>query len=109
MQVDFRHVLAGIGAGRSHQYGHAFVDDVASLDGVAVGQQMARQGQGAFACRTEDAQQDGFSLRAAQADDGDAALARCGGDGGDGIGGQLHKSVSICFQYSVDGIGSRQG
>ena len=108
VQVDFCHVLPGVGAGRAHQHGHALVDDLALFHGMAVGQQMAGEGQGAFARRAEHPQQDAFRLRAAQADNGDAALSGCGGDGGNGVGDH-HSVASSCFQYSADGSGSAQG
>lgn len=78
--LDFRNVLARVGARRAHQHGHRFIQRPARMAQAAIVQAMAFPAR-APAQRGKDA----FGLRAAQAQNGDASDAGRRGNGGDGV------------------------
>ena len=81
MQMKFRHILPGVGAGGAHEHRHALIQRFPLIHGAAVIQAMAFKGP----IRPQQRVQAGFRLRAADPHNGDASRARGGGQGGDGI------------------------
>ena len=95
MTVDLGHVLARVGVRRAQKHGHGLVQRLAArAHRRAVGEpppEQVRLGVGGAEGRAQYL----FRARPAQAHDGDAALPRRGGDGGDGVPRVRHDEYPV--------------